>query len=124
MLPERQVLSEETCPVSEELLGALYRSSQHGLSELVTSVGPETRAMLALYCYRRAHLQNIGLAIAATCEEGDLDLLGAAGAVLFSRSREAPPKLIATHHEARRTITLATGSLQKFPQEFSQDLTD
>jgi hypothetical protein len=124
MLPERPVLSEETCPVSEELLGALYRSSQHGLSELVTSVGPETRAMLALYCYRRAHLQNIGLAIAATCEEEELDFLGAAGAVLFSRSREAPAKSITTHHEARRTITLATGPLQNSPQDFPQDLAD
>lgn len=117
MLTERQVPSEEACPVSDELLGALYRSSQHGLSELVSSVGPETRAMLAMYCYRRAHLQNIGLAIAATCEEDDLSWLGAAGTVLFSRSREAPLKSIASYHEARRSVTLATGPLQTFPPE-------
>ena len=82
--------------------------------------------MLLVYCYRRAHLQNIGLAIAATCEESDLDLLGAAGAVLFSRIyAEAPPKLIATHHEARRTITLATGCAPEVPsQDFWEDLLD
>jgi hypothetical protein len=70
--------------------------------------------MLALYCYRRAHLQSIGLAIAATCEEADLAWLGAAGTVLFSRSREAPVKAIAIYNAARRTVTLATGPLQTF----------
>jgi len=33
---------------------------------------PRTRAMLAVYCYRRAHLASIGLAIAASCDEDDL----------------------------------------------------
>jgi hypothetical protein len=108
---------EEACPVSDELLGALYRSSQHGLSELVTSVGPETRATLALYCYRRAHLQSIGLAIAATCEEADLAWLGAAGTVLFARSREAPVKSVPPYQGARRSVTLASGPLQTFPDE-------
>ena len=117
MLTTRSVPSEEACPVSEELLGALYRSNQHGLSELVANVGPQTRAMLALYCYRRAHLQNIGLAIAATCEEDDLAWLGAAGSVLFSRSREAPLKSIASYHEARRSVTLASGPVQTVPPE-------
>src|SRR5271169_2053241 len=108
-----QVLSEETCPISEEQLGTPYRASQLGLSELVSSVGSEARALLALYCYRRAHLQNIGLAIATTCSEADLDRLGASGALLFSRSRDTSFKSVATHHRARRTVTLATGSLQK-----------
>lgn len=117
MQPDIHVPSEEVCPVSDEMLGALYRSSEHGLSDLVTTVGPETRAMLALYCYRRAHLQSIGLAIAATCEEADLAWLGAAGAVLFSRSREAPLKSIAPYHGTRRSVTLATGPLQTFPPE-------
>jgi hypothetical protein len=117
MQPDSPVPSEETCPVSDEMLGALYRSSEHGLSDLVTTVGPETRAMLALYCYRRAHLQSIGLAIAATCEEADLAWLGAAGAVLFSRSRETPPKAITSYHGARRSVTLATGPMQTFLPE-------
>jgi len=112
MLPEFHLPSEEECPVGEELLSALYRSSPHGLSELVTNVGPETRAILALYCYRRAHLQNIGLAIAATCKEPELAWLGTAGAFLFSRSREAPHKSIANYHEARRKVTLPGGFLQ------------
>src|SRR5271170_7062925 len=107
MPAELRMCLEEACPVSDELLGTLYRSSPHGLSELVTSVGSETRAILALYCYRRAHLQDIGLAIAAACLEADLVWLGPAGAVLLSRSRAAPQKSIATHHGSRRPVTLA-----------------
>ncbi len=116
MLPERHVPSEEACPVSEELLGALYRSSQHGLSELVMTVGSATRAMLALYCYRRAHLQNIGLTIAATCDEADLVWVGGAvGQVVFFRSRAAPPKKVANYQDARRSVTLAIGPIQTLP---------
>jgi hypothetical protein len=100
MLPEFELPSEEKCPVSDELLGVLYRSNPHGLSALVTSVGSATRAMLALYCYRRAHLQDIGLSIAATCEEANLLSLGAVGAILFSRSREAPHESIVNYHQA------------------------
>lgn len=117
MQADLQFPSDDPCPVSDDLLGALYRSSQHGLSELVRSVGSETRAMLALYCYRRAHLQDVGLAIAATCSEADLDLVGTAGAILYSRSREAPLSPTATHHAVRRTVTLAAGPLQQFPTD-------
>ena len=115
MLPKFELPSEEECPISDELLGVLYRSNPHGLSALVTSIGPETRAMLALYCYRRAHLQDMGLSIAATCEEADLLSFGALGSILFSRSREAPHKSIVNYHQARRTVTLSTGPLKAFP---------
>ena len=71
--------------------GEMYRASAHGLNELITSVSPTARALLAVYCYRRAHLTSIGLAIAATCERDDLTSLGGnAGAALFERSREFP----------------------------------
>jgi hypothetical protein len=69
--------------------------------------------LLAVYCYRRAHLASIGLAIAATCEKDDLTQLeGNAGAALFERSREGP-QLSSTDVRApiRRKITLATTPL-------------
>jgi hypothetical protein len=116
MLPEHRVLLEdEPCPVSDELLGALYRANAHGLNELVATVPPKARALLAVYCYRRAHLASIGLAIAATCEQDDLALFGGnAGAVLFDRSRDAPPSS-STYDRAngRRKITLATAPIRK-----------
>src|ERR1700675_1642159 len=91
MLPDHHViLEDESCPVPDEILGEMYRASAHGLSELITTVSPTARALLAVYCYRRVHLASIGLAIAATCDRDDLTHLGGnAGAVLFERSRDA-----------------------------------
>jgi len=100
MLPEhRALLEDEPCPVPDEILGKMYRSSAHGLNELIARVSPTARVLLAVYCYRRAHLASIGLAIAATCDKDDLaDWGGNAGAVLFERSREAPAPLPPNAH--------------------------
>ena len=116
MLPEHRVLLEdEPCPVSDEMLGEMYRASAHGLHELIATIPPTTRALLAVYCYRRAHLASIGMAIAATCEKDDLSSFGGnAGAILFERSREAPKSSSAdTHASGRRKITLAAGPLRQ-----------
>ena len=84
-------LQEESCPVDLELLGDIYRSNSHGLDALIATVPPETRAMLALYCYKRGHLSSIGLAIAASCEEADLiNAGGRAGSAIFEMARERP----------------------------------
>jgi len=115
MLPEHHaVLEEEACPVADQLLGEIYRASAHGLNELIATVSPTARALLAVYCYRRAHLASIGLAIAATCEKDDLSSVGGnAGAMLFEQSREnLQPELIGTHANSRRKITLSAGPLR------------
>jgi hypothetical protein len=115
MLPEhRMLLEDEPCPISDEMLGEMYRTSVHGLHELIETIPPTTRALLAVYCYRRAHLASIGMAIAATCEKDDLSALGGnAGAVLFERSRETPKSpSVDTHASGRRKVTLATGPLR------------
>ena len=82
MLPEhRALLEDEPCPVPDKILGEMYRASAHGLNELIATVSPTARVLLAVYCYRRAHLASIGLAIAATCDKDDLaDWGGNAGA--------------------------------------------
>jgi hypothetical protein len=106
------------------MLGDLYRASPHGLHELIASVSPMARALLAVYCYRRAHLASIGLVIAASCEEEDLTSLGGnAGASLFERSREAPKSLsIDANSSGRRKITLATEPLrQLIPLDDEED---
>src|SRR5580765_8783834 len=91
MLPEhRALLEDEPCPVPDEVLGEMYRANAHGLNELIATISPAARVLLAVYCYRRAHLASIGLAIAATCDRDDLTHVGGnIGAVLFERSREA-----------------------------------
>jgi hypothetical protein len=117
MLADRYASEDEACPVCDEMLGQLYSASKLGLPVLVTTVAPGTRAMLALFCYHRSHLHDIGLAIAASCDEEDLVRAGGrAGAALFARSREAPqPQPVASHHANRRKITLGTGPLRTMP---------
>ena len=126
MLPEHRVLLEdEPCPVADEILGEMYRASAHGLDELIATVSPAARALLAVYCYRRAHLASIGLAIAATCDKDDLSLYGGnAGTVLFERSREDPQASSPdTHSSRRRRITLAEGPLRQLsPIEDEADI--
>jgi hypothetical protein len=113
MLPEHRVL-DDPCPVTDQMLGEMYRAGAHGLNELIATVSPTTRASLAVYCYRRAHLASIGLAIAATCEEEELSSMGGnAGAMLFERSRKAPLRQLAGAGTSnRRKITLSVGPLR------------
>src|SRR4029078_7021852 len=102
---------------TDNVLGELYRASKEGLPELIATVSPDLRAALALYCYRRCHLQAIGLAIAWTCEEHDLVASGGiGGATLFARSRAAASRpLVTSHYVTRKTISLAQGLLRALP---------
>jgi hypothetical protein len=121
MLPPRAP-AEEVCPVGDELLADMYRANKPHLSDLVATVVPDIRASLALFCYRRSHLHDLGLAIAASCDESDLVRIGATiGGILFARSREAPTPNVASHYVNRRKITLATGPLRTFPPDDEPD---
>ena len=109
MLPEHHtILDDESCPVGDQMLGEIYRASAHGLNDLIATVSPEARALLAVYCYRRAHLVSVGLAIAATCEKDGLSFAGGnAGAALFERSREALQSApVEGQSSGRRKVTL------------------
>lgn len=114
MWSSRTALDNDACPVGDELLGSLYRASEHGLPVLVESVSSDVRAMLALFCYKRAHLHSMSLAIAATCNERDLvEQGGIVGSTLFAASREAPSSAPAVSGH-RRSITLSTKPLSTF----------
>ncbi|MDR3469653.1 MAG: hypothetical protein P4M07_27290 [Xanthobacteraceae bacterium] len=123
----RVAFENDACPVGDDLLGQLYRTNESGLSALVESVGSETRAMLALYCYRRSHLHAMGVAIAASCEERDLIQQGGrVGATLFAMSRDgAAAQRPLTASAQRRAITLSTVPLNAVPaMEDVDDLDD
>lgn len=117
MPSDSYTLADDVCPIGDELLGEIYSTSKLGLPVLVATVPPDVRAMLALFCYRRSHLHDIGLVIAMSCAEDDLVRSGGrVGAALFARSREAPPAApAASHYATRRTITLATGPFPARP---------
>jgi hypothetical protein len=72
-------------------LDRLYGAAVQNVSDIVAHLTPSERARLAVFCYGRAHLNAIGLAIAATCE---LDQLMAAthsitaARTMFVQSRE------------------------------------
>jgi hypothetical protein len=100
----------DACPVPEELIGRLYGCPIHRIDGLVSTLPPDSRGSLAAFCYNRAHLRNIGLAIAATCDlETLIDAGGRAGNSLFAASRERPAEPPRTFSWSRRSrITLAT----------------
>jgi hypothetical protein len=109
----------EDCPVPDDILGGLYRSPDQSLAA-VCDLPEDQKGRLAAFCYGRAHLRDIGLAIAATCELGALvDAAGFAGRVIYAQSRERP-EVVVSRAFARRPITLAS-SAGMAPRFFDQD---
>ena len=93
---------------ADELIGRLYAAEHQGVAAVVADLPPAERANLALFCYHRAHLREIGFAIAATCDRWSLvNAAGRAGDALFLSSRSQPvlerPVAI-----GRRKVTLAS----------------
>jgi hypothetical protein len=130
MISSRDAYDSDTCPVRDELLGEMYRASEHGLPMLVESVSPQVRAMLALFCYRRSHLHSLALSIAASCSERDLVHIGGrVGSTLYALSCEAPASRVApsTSYNGRKPITLSTKPLSTFvplDDELDEDVTE
>ena len=130
MFSSRDAYDSDTCPVRDELLGEMYRASEHGLPMLVESVSPQVRAMLALFCYRRSHLHSLALSIAASCSERDLVHIGGrVGSTLYALSREAPASRAAPSpsYNGRKPITLSTKPLSTFApldDELDEDIAD
>ena len=114
MFSSRDAYDSERCPVRDELLGEMYRANEHGLARLVDSVSSDVRAQLALFCYRRSHLHSLALAIASSCSERDLILIGGrVGATLHAQARE-PVARARPVASGRKPITLSTKPLATF----------
>lgn len=115
MKSSQEAFARDACPVEDELLGSLYRANPQGLPELVLSVPAETRAMLALFCYRRSHMQDLALAIASTCELRDLVQWGGAlGSAIYGMAQQTVSKPAAAEPSGRRKVTLSTAPLSTF----------
>jgi hypothetical protein len=118
MPSSRCELADDVCPVRDELLGELYRANDLFVPGFVSTLAPDIRASLALFCYRRSHLHSIGLGIAASCDKDNLVWAGGSvGAFVFACSREASPREVQSARADRRKITLATGVLRIFADD-------
>jgi hypothetical protein len=127
MFSSRDAFENDFCPVRDELLGEMYRASEHGLARLVESVSSDVRAMLALFCYRRSHLHTLALSIAATCSERELiELGGRVGSTLYALSRKpSAHSAPSSSYGNRKPITLSTKPLSSFvpiEDELDEDL--
>lgn len=119
MLSDRRTFDDDACPVCEQFLAELSSANEGALRGLLEDIEPEIKPELAFFCYRRAHLQTVGLAIAACCNESELVFFGGrAGAVLFARSREEWGAVQTVPvYSMRRKITLARGPLRSLPYD-------
>jgi hypothetical protein len=90
-------------------LDRLYGAALSEVGDIVANLEEAERARLAVFCYGRAHLNTIGLAVAAHCS---LDHLVAAsgssvaGRTLHTQSRGLPTPAPKTY-TSRRSVTLA-----------------
>ncbi len=97
-------------------LDRLYRAAAGQVGDIVAHLGDIERAKIAVFCYGRAHLNTIGLAVASHCS---LDQLVAAsgssvaGQTLYAQSRELPAPAPKTY-ASRRSVTLATSVSDAF----------
>ncbi len=99
--------TSDACPISDELLGRIYRAGPDGVEAAVSNLSQTVRAQLAAFCYARAHLHEIGLVVAASCDQRALtEAAGRAGDALYARSRKrASSTTTATTN--KRAISLA-----------------
>jgi hypothetical protein len=119
-----QMLENDFCPVRDDLLGEMYRASEHGLPQLVESVSPDVRAMLALFCYRKSHLHSLAVSIAASCSELELVQAGGrVGSTLYALSREPAARPSPVSAGGRKPITLSTKPLSA-PVPLDEELDD
>ena len=84
----RAVETDLACPVSLDRLGELYRADPASVTDMVSYLPEDRRARLAMFCYARAHFRELGLTIAASCNERRLaELAGVLGQVLAAQCR-------------------------------------
>lgn len=105
--------------VSDELIGRLHRATDTTIHHLMEQFTPQERANLAMFCYRKAHLRRIGLAIAATCDLPSLvqrwgTVLGHA---IFTQSREgtSDSEPVRATHRPKVTLARSAGGIQPPP---------
>ena len=111
MIKKAQSVDLASCPVPDDMLGRLYRSPDAGVIQTVSGLPAVQRARLAVFCYGRAHLNEMAMAIASTCDRETLvDIAHRVGEALYVQSRERRKQVAAPEQVGRRSITLASSA--------------
>jgi hypothetical protein len=119
--PRRLSDEDHQRDISEDVVGKLHRSNGRDVDQILSDFSEEQRARLALFCYGRVHMREIGFAVAATCELGSLiDAGGYAGQTLYQLARERPVST-AKPLTGRYQITLAATTGAPKPIEDVED---
>jgi len=98
-------------------LNRLYGAATETVREITADLTESERAQLAVFCYGRAHLNTIGLAIATTCTLEHLTAAahsGTAGRTIFSQSRDRLALAEKPLPGRRVPISLATSASRRF----------
>ena len=95
---------ENTCPVSDATLSRLYRAQTAEIQAIAIELPESQRMQLAVFCYARSHLREVGRDIAALCNRDTFVNVAGRGLALSISQREHVdrPRFV------RPTVTLAT----------------
>jgi hypothetical protein len=118
---ERVPIDDGTlCPVSDTMLSRLYRADASAMEVIAMALPESLRARLAVFCFSRSHLRDIGRQIASMCDPVILMREGGArlGHALLALMPERHP------HQGfhRPKVTLASASDMR--ARFAADIID
>jgi hypothetical protein len=113
----RNPLADDDTDIPAELIGRLHQATVDGVRDLVAPFSARDRTHLAVFCYRKAHLHDIGLAIATSCDLRSLvkEMGSVRGQIIFEQSRERPKQPTQMGGRPRPRITLARSADRYFP---------
>jgi hypothetical protein len=117
--PTAPQLEDDTF-VPEELVGLLVRATETTILDLTERFTARQRANLAVFCYHKAHLRRVGLALAATCDRTALvaqwgTVLGDA---IFTQSRDrAEPQRPRVPNRPKVTLATSAGGFLRMPAD-------
>ena len=112
------MMAFDSSTTMDEIVGRLHGSPTRGIDGLVSNLPEDLRGNLAVFCYSRAHLHVVALAIAATCSEDALVHAGGnPGTFLFEQSRQRPKAAHFDPRARRVKISLARNIGRPIPDD-------
>ena len=123
MVSFAHLLRDDDICISEEVIGRLHHATEDSILDLVSTLRASERANLAMHCYRKSHLRQIGLTIATTCDLKSLvqELGSVLGGAIFAQSRRPSEEPSRLWGRPRPTITLACSAGGSYPAPIDLD---